>query len=62
MTSPSTDPERMRHWHSLTHEQQCLAVLSMADAGQSDIAIAYATGWSREYVRHVLGERRERVA
>ncbi len=28
----------------------------------TDIGIALATGWSVEYVQHVLGERRERRA
>jgi hypothetical protein len=58
----SHDIHRMRHWHALTHEQQRLVVLAMADSGHSDSAIACATGWSREYVMHVLGERTERSA
>ena len=54
------DPEAMRmlHFHTLTHDEQRRAVRRMADSGQSELAIAAATGWSREYVRHVLGERK----
>ena len=50
----------MQHWRMLTHEQQRSIVLNMADSGQTDTAIAYATGWSREYVMHVLAERAQR--
>ena len=48
---------RMLHFHTLTHDEQRRAVHRMADSGQSELAIAAATGWSREYVLHVLRER-----
>ncbi|MGH8208865.1 MAG: hypothetical protein ACREU6_04590 [Steroidobacteraceae bacterium] len=62
LLSGSRDDRRMQHWHTLSHAAQRAVVLRMADGGQSDVAIACATGWSREYVAHVIGERRERRA
>lgn len=58
--TPDPDRLRMQHFRILTHEQQCEAVRRMADGGSSDAEIAHATGWSREYVAHVIGERGRR--
>lgn len=51
------DADRMRHFHALTREQQAEAIRQLAAAGQSETAIASATGLSVEFVRHVIGER-----
>lgn len=51
------DPRR--HFKTLTHEQAVVAVRAMADSGQSETTIACATGWSVEYVKHVLGDRQK---
>ena len=56
-TGTDPDSDRMHHFRSLTHRQQREAVTRMADAGSTELEIAAATGWSREYVAHVIGER-----
>ena len=52
----NADPSR-HHFHELTHDQQCEAVVRMADQGMTNMGIALATSWSVEYVQHVIGER-----
>lgn len=50
----SVDPSR-HHFHELTHPEQVSAVRHMAQS-MSEVGIAMATGWSVEYIAHVLGE------
>lgn len=50
------DANRMRHWHSLTREQQVQAIRDLARLGMSERTISAATDLTVEQVRRALGK------
>lgn len=58
MSTLTADPRRM-YFEELTPEEQKAAVIRMHAEGASELALAQCTQWSVEYIKRVLGERRE---
>ena len=51
---PAGNALRMQHFNALSHDDQLAAIRSLAHEGQSEHAIARATGLSVEMIRSLL--------